>query len=151
MRSSFETQQGLKERLEVWSHMALFHKVEWGLWGWCLGTGPVLQIGGNSSLRHCHRTVFRNGADKEMLKWAAPERSRSWWRLFEHVRSNGTWGAAVGGWDCWAQLLTEAFIAERSSCGECKQGTLGSHGLEHPQMKKLPWEAAILSIILWKL
>lgn len=76
----------------------------WGIGG--LGTGPVLQIGGMAPLEYCHRIYFRNGADEEMLKWAAPERSRSWWRLFEHVRSNGTWGAAVGGCDCWAQLLT---------------------------------------------
>lgn len=70
-----------------------------------MGTGPALQIGEMASLEHCHKTSFRSGADREMLKRAAPERSRCYWRLFEHVRSNGTlgeqlWEAVMAGLHC---------------------------------------------------
>ena len=57
-----------------------------------LKTGPALQIRGMAPLETCHKTSFRSAADKEMLKCAAPERSRCCWRLFEHVRSNRTLG-----------------------------------------------------------
>lgn len=122
----------------------------WGLAG--LGTGPALQIGGIAPLEHCHRTSFRSGADKEMLKCAVPERSSCCWGLFEHVRSNRTlgeqqWELVIAGLNCWL----EPFIAERSSWGELKQGALRSHSWELPQIKKLRWEAAVMSIITWKL
>ena len=32
-----------------------------------------------------------------------------------------------------------------------KQGALRSRSWELPQIKKLPWEAAVMSIIIWKL
>lgn len=103
--------------------------------------GPALQIGGMAPLECYHNMSFWSGADKEMLKCAAPETSRCCWRLFEHVRSNGTlgeqlWEAVIAGLHCWL----ESFIAERSSCREFKQRALGSLGWELPQIKKLPQE-----------